>query len=628
VSSRSLVARSVRKLSGVDVRAELEDAPRAPMPARFDAHLATPVDQPPLGDEWLHELKYDGYRMAAFLDRGRARLVSRRGNDWTRELAELRAAVETLEVRAAVIDGEVVVLRPDGRTDFQALQNAFGGGTRVPLTYFAFDLLHLDGVDVSRLPTERRKALLRALLADADPRLRYAEHLVGRGEEIFARACEMGAEGIVSKRRDRAYESGRRPSWLKTKCVKRQEFVIGGFTDPEHSKQGIGALLVGVREGGGLRFAGKVGTGFTTQEGRALRQRLEALARNRPPFEPPPPGWLGRNAHWAQPELVAEVVFTEWTEGGILRHPSFRGLRIDKPASEVVRERPASVGVSVPHRRVYPDAGITRRELADYFDAVAGSMLPHLRGRPLTLVRCPGGLSGGCRFLHHADQSWAPDHVRRVSIREKTKQGEYLVVDDRASLLGLVEAGVLEFHTWNSTVDALEEPDRIVLDLDPGPEVPFTQVVGAARQLRKLLQHVGLESWVKTTGGAGLHVVIPLEPVASWTECLAFSRTIAQWLEREAPDRFSTAFAKSGREKKILVDYLRNNRTNTSVAAFSPRAREPAPVSVPIDWSELGPRLDPAKYTVRTVLRRLTRLRADPWARYFQTRQRLPGHRD
>jgi bifunctional non-homologous end joining protein LigD len=472
---------------------------------------------------------------------------------------------------------------------------------------------------------------------------------------VFREACRLGLEGIVSKRADQAYRPGRNATWVKTKCILRQELVVGGFTDPEGAaRDAIGALLVGVHEGGALRFAGKVGTGFTNAQARALRARLEGLEARACPFTPPPAGWLGQNAHWVEPALVCEVAFTEWTSDGKIRHPSFQGLREDKRAADVVRERPSpgptatatpspaptarrsrsrsgervevsGVRISSPSRVVFPDLGLTKRAVARYYDEVSAAMVPHLRGRPLTLFHCPEGLSGDCRFMKHS-KVWAPEAVRRVRIREKTKVGEYLVVDDARALLSVVQMDVLELHTWNATIDRLEEPDRLVLDLDPGPAVPFRAVVAAARLVRDALSTLGLVSFVKTTGGAGLHVVAPLVP-APWQDCLAVARALATALARHDPRRFTASFAKAGRGSRILVDYLRNNRTNTSVAAFSLRARPGAPVSVPVAWDELGPRLRPDRFTVSSVPRRLRSLRADPWEGYEAARRPLDPRR-
>jgi bifunctional non-homologous end joining protein LigD len=662
----------------------------------YRAQLALLVDAAPEEGGWIHEVKYDGYRIGCAVERGRATLWSRRGRDWTGQFPEVAEAARALAVRSALLDGEVAAVLPDGRTSFQALQNAFSGARRT-LVYFVFDLLFLDGDDLSSRPLLDRKEILARLLGDGAGVVRYAPHVEGSGAPVLREACRLGLEGIVSKRADQPYRPGRNATWVKAKCIQRQELAIGGFTDPEGAaRDAIGALLVGWYDGDALRFAGKVGTGFSNAAARALRTRLGPLAAAECPFTPRPAGWLGRNAHWVRPELVCEVAFTEWTGDGKIRHPSFQGLREDKRARDVVRERPArtphadaapdasgtravarpaartarrtprratgatrarrastprasprvprapaapspavrgraqlgepvhvgGVRLTSPQRVVYPDRGLTKLDLARYYDAVADAMLPHLRNRPLTLFHCPEGLAGPCRFMKHS-KVWAPAAVRRVRIAEKTKLGEYLVVDSREALLSVAQMDVLELHTWNSTVDRLEQPDRLVLDLDPGPEVPFAEVVSAARLVRDALSALGLASFAKTTGGAGLHVVVPLAPLSRWDECLAFARAFATAIARHDPDRFTVGFARAGRERKILLDYLRNNRTNTSVAAFSARARPGAPVSVPIAWEELGPRLRPGRFTVTTVPRRLAALREDPWRGYAAARRPL-----
>jgi bifunctional non-homologous end joining protein LigD len=639
-------------------------APRRTVPP-YRPQLALLVAEAPVGDGWVHEVKYDGYRIGCAIEVGQVTLWSRRGKDWTAQFPEVADAARRLKVRAALLDGEVAAVLPDGRTSFQALQNAFASNRR-KVVYFVFDLLHLNGEDLFDRPLLERKAALARLIGDGVGVIRYAPHLEGDGRQVHREACRLGLEGIVSKRADLSYRPGRNATWVKTKCILRQELVIGGFTDPEGAaRDGIGALLVGYREGDALRFAGKVGTGFTNASARALRRRLAGLAARESPFTPRPAGWLGRNAHWVRPELVCEVAFTEWTQDGKIRHPSFQGIRDDKRPEDVVRERPApaerrgaarrrktststptpaptartsrsrradtpaveiaGVRISSPDRPMYPDLGVTKRDVARYYEVVADAIVPHLAGRPLTLVHCPQGIAGECRFMKHS-KLWAPEAVRRVRIREKTKVGEYLVVDDARALLSIVQMDVLELHTWNSTVDRLEEPDRIVLDLDPGPEVPWTEVVRAARLVRGALEALGLAAFLKTTGGAGLHVVTPLVPERPWTECLAFARGLAGAIVRHDPTRFTITYAKAGRERTILLDYLRNNRTNTSVAAFSTRARPGAPVSVPLAWDELA-RARPERHTLRSVPLRLARLGADPWAGYERARRSLARSR-
>jgi bifunctional non-homologous end joining protein LigD len=644
--------------------AEVRGARKAALPRSIRPELATLVTDPPEGDDWLHEMKFDGYRIVCRLQGGRATLQSRNGKDWTANFPSIRSALEALPAGQAMIDGEVAVLLPDGTTSFQALQNALTSHDQGELVYFAFDLLHRDGYDLTRAALEDRKAALADLLVGAPPAVRYSAHVVGSGREFFDKACGLSLEGIVSKRRDAPYEAGRGRSWLKVKCLRRQEVVIGGFTDPEGSRAGLGALLVGVHDkDGSLAYAGKVGTGYTEKVLKDLRRRLDALEQPACPFQSRPKG-VG-TPHWVKPELVAEVAFTEWTGDGKMRHPSFQGLRADKPARDVVRERPVPTdevappakaqprrprrsnepapketprrrpkggraeaatvaGVRLTHadRVLYPAQGITKRALAEFYESIAGWILPHVVGRPLTLVRCPEGLAKECFYMKHSGV-WAPPALRRVKIREKTKVGEYLVVDDLAGLVSLVQMGILEIHTWNSVDARVEEPDRIVFDLDPGPAVGFDRVMAGARLVRDSLRSVGLESFVKTTGGKGLHVVVPLGPGHGWDETFGFSVRVAEEIVRRDPRTYTDAMPKAGRQGKILVDVLRNNRGNTSVAAYSTRARPGAPVSVPLAWEELQRDLRPDLYTVENLHRRLASLEADPWARYFKLKQKL-----
>ena len=671
----------------------------------YDPQLAQLVKAAPSGPDWLHELKYDGYRIGCRVERGRATLISRNGKDWTEAFPEIARAAAALKVKSALLDGEVCLVLPDGRTSFQALQN-LGRDDRDRLVYFAFDLLHLDGRDLLAETLEDRKRALRKIVRGE--RIQFSDHLDADGPDAWREACRMRLEGIISKPRSQPYQLGKRGGWLKTKCIQRQEFVIGGFTDPEGSRQGIGALLVGYygpppssgaaavppkpRSGeGGLVFAGKVGTGFTTKSARELRTTLNAIETTECPFATRPPGWLGKNAHWVKPRLVGEVEFTEWTDEGKVRHPSFQGLRRDKDPRAVVREaavaappaKPAraarakrastrtsaastrssassdgivvrGVRVSNPDRVMYPSlppdrlrqgygesaealrakaeggshatsgraSALTKIDIVRYYDRIADAMMPHVEGRPLTLVRCGDGIAGDCIYMKHS-KLWAPKALTRVKIQEKTKVGDYLVIETPEALVSLAQMDILEIHTWNTRHKKVEHPDRLVLDLDPGPEIKWATVVAAARTVRGLLQTLDLESFVKTTGGKGLHVVIPLEPRQTWDACLGFARAAAEALVRHDPELFTTKFAKRGRERQILVDYMRNNRTNTSIAAFSTRARPGAAVSMPISWTELTPKLDPASFTVETAPTRIARQRTDPWADYFTLRQRL-----
>jgi bifunctional non-homologous end joining protein LigD len=504
--------------------------------------------------------------------------------------------------------------------------------------------------------------VLERLLASGNGKpgpVRYSDHVAGDGPDFFTHACRLGLEGVVAKRRDAPYRGTRGADWLKIKCAKQQEVVIGGYTDPEGSRIGIGALLVGVYEDGRLVYAGKVGTGFDQKTLRTLKKRLAPLEQKACPFATKPTG-VGR-PHWVKPELVAEVRFTEWTADRKMRHPSFQGLREDKPTTSVVRELPARTaevvempasstgaaeglgrhspaaasakgpgeavvaGVRLTHadRVLYPAQRTTKRDLALFYESIADWILPHLEDRPTALVRCPEGVAKECFYQKHGG-TWAPESLRRVKIREKTKAGEYLVVDSLPALIGLVQLGILEIHTWNSVVEHLERPDRVVFDLDPGPGVPWARVIEGARLIRDTLLALELENFVKTTGGKGLHVVVPLSSGPTWDESAAFARKLAESIARDDPRGYVSHMAKSARQGKIFIDYLRNVRGATSVAAYSTRAKPQAPVSVPLGWDELTPAITSDHYTIVNLPRRLAGLKTDPWAKYSKTRQKLP----
>jgi bifunctional non-homologous end joining protein LigD len=643
---------------------------------KYRPQLATLVEHPPSGAQWLHEIKFDGYRIGCIIRDGKVRLESRRNNDWTTRFAEVAEAARQLPVGSALLDGEVAIVNPSGVTSFQALQNAFSGAPRAGLTYFVFDLLHLDGRDFGALPLERRRNECETLLREqgGSSPIRYSQHFDLDGASLLARVCELGGEGIVSKRRDQSYRAGRTDGWQKSKCLKRGEFVIGGFTDPSGSRTGIGALLLGYYESGVLRFAGKVGTGpgFTAAYLDQIRRELEPLEQQDCPFSPAPPGWIGRNGHWIRPLLRGEVVFTEWTDARTLRHPSFQGFREprDAPGSpgtppSVARPSPAApaqpprlprpvggtekpdapsdprgrtrassgarIAITSPDRMIYPALNFTKQDLAAFYDTLAPWMLPHVANRPLTLVRCssgilsPDALREQCQFLPHeaAWYEWARAPIRRVHIQEQHKIGEYLVVDSPEGLVALVQGDIVEIHAWNSTVDHLEQPDRIVLDLDPGEAVQWAEVVAAARQLRDLLSSLDLRCWPKLTGGKGLHVVVPFQPEHGWDATYLLAHRIAQAALERHPNTFTLDFSKQKRARRILIDYKRNHRGAVAVAAYSTRARPNGSVGIPVSWRELGSVRGSDHWTVDNLRQRLHRLKNDPWRDFWTCRQRL-----
>jgi bifunctional non-homologous end joining protein LigD len=650
---------------------------RAPLPRKIEPQLATLVAAPPAGDEWIHEIKYDGYRVFAEVDGGRAKLLTRRGKDWTDQFSPIGAAAAALPVRSAVLDGEVVVLEADGRTSFQALQNALSEGRTDDLVYFAFDLLYLDGYDLRPVPLGARKQALETVLAAAPGGgpLRWSDHVQGDGKSFFRQACSFALEGVVSKRADLSYHPGRGRDWLKIKCLQRQEMVVGGFTDPEGSRTGLGALLVGAYEGGELRYAGKVGTGFTIETLEQLRRRLDRLERREPPFSNPPRGAEARGVHWVEPKLVAEVAFTEWTRDGHLRHPTFKGLREDKDPREVVREVPeapeaaeaatdpeparesskgrghgakaskakssaakssgaakarssaarsavevAGVRLSNPDKVLYPDRRLTKRDLALYYERIADWILPHLRDRPLTIVRCPEGQQGQCFYQKHVTDQF-PRSIVRVEIEEGGKTVNYGAVNSLAGLVALVQMGVLELHIWGAHRDRVERPDYAVFDLDPDEGLAWSRVVEGARLMRDLLAELGLRSFLKTTGGKGLHVVLPLARRHGWDEVKSFTKAVAEMVAAADPARYTSHMPKAQRKGRIYIDYLRNQRGATSIAAYSTRSRPGAPVSAPLAWDELDSEARANTFTVENLPQRLDRLAADPWAGFAAVRQ-------
>jgi bifunctional non-homologous end joining protein LigD len=615
------------------------------LPAWVSPQLATLVSTPPVGDDWVHEIKLDGYRMLLRIERGRGQLLTRNRLDWTDRFPAVAEAAGGLPVKEALLDGEVVVFDAAGASSFQGLQQAAESGSS--LAYVAFDLLFLEGRDLRGEPLLVRKKALARLLAGRRGRLRYSEHFDAPGQEVYERACRMSLEGIISKQKQAPYTSGRGQAWLKIKCTSRQEFVIGGFTEPEGARSQFGALLLGVHErDGSLVYAGKVGTGFTDMTLSTLGKQLRKLEQPTSPFSARGPRPPGRGAHWVKPTLVGEVTFTEWTRDGMLRHPSWEGLREDKPASKVVRERShapgagkarrleggsdaavlvAGVRLTHPDRVLYQQQAITKLALARYYEAVAPFLLPHVTGRPLNLVRCPEGLRGQCFYQKHAGPG-VPKEVKRVRIREASgATGTYLYVEDVAGLVALTQIGVLELHPWGAQVGRLEHPDRLVLDFDPAPGVPWPRVVEAARAARALLDELRLTAFLKTTGGKGLHVVAPLRPQADWATVHELGQAIGAEMVKREPTLYTVNPLKSARRGRIFIDYLRNVRGATAVAAFSTRARPGAPVSTPFGWDELDGKTRPEDFTVSTVLTRLRSLRKDPWDGFFSVNQALSG---
>ncbi len=631
-AARSSTGRaSVRQGRGRSARVDPSSVPgarRAAMPGGLRPELATLVDAAPEGGDWLHEIKYDGYRTLVHIRDGRARLFTRSGQDWTGRFEPIAEAAARLPVTQAILDGEVVVLDADGRSSFQELQNVLRLSDRRRLHLFAFDLPYLDGYDLTQATLEDRKQQLARLLpaGGRSGPLRYSDHVAGQGAAFHREACRQQLEGIVSKRADSLYAAGRRTrEWVKVKCSARQELVIGGFTEPKGSRHGIGALLLGVHDNGSLRYAGRVGTGFSRELLTQLGTRLERMETRTPPFANPP--HASRGVHWVKPTLVAEAGFLGWTKDGLLRHPTFLGLREDKPARQAVRETPrhapgagakngaaqvGGVAISHPDKVLFPEESLTKLELAGYLEAVAPLMVPEVAHRPVMLLRCPEGREGACFFQKHPAGS-EPDSIERVKVRGSKNLETYMAVHDAQGLVTLLQLGALEIHVFGVRADRPEQPDRVVFDLDPSPRSPWAAVIETAQRIRERLEGLNLVSYLKTTGGRGLHVVAPIRRGPGWDEVKVFATGIAAGLVREDPERLTTHLAKAKRGDRIFVDALRNGRGASWVAPWSPRARAGAPISMPIPWSELTVRLTPDAYAVRRMLRERRLLSRNPW---------------
>jgi len=641
-------AKKRQKRPEIDVSG-LPKSKKNKQPDKIFPQLATLVREVPKGDQWLHEIKFDGYRLLCMIRNGGVRLLTRRGNDWTEKFPSIAEAAGELRIAEGILDGELVVLKRDGTTDFQALQNYVRLGQKATLFYCAFDLPWYGGYDLTRTPLIERKKLLHAVIephAGKRFAIRYSDHIQGNGEFVFQNACENNLEGLVCKLADSTYQQKRSRHWAKVKCIRRQEFVIGGYTDPGGGRKYFGALALGVYERGKLVYTGRVGTGFTEKTLKDVYGLLSERERSKTAYDRPPTGQERRGVHWVKPELVAEVEFTGWTDEGYLRHPSFKGIREDKDPREVVREEPveqsgggaptrardlettggkdqvqiAGINLSNADRVLYPEQGITKQALAAYYERVADYILPHITGRPTMLVRCPKGRHKKCFYQKHVNET-LPEPIRGIDVVEKDGKATYIAIDDLPGLVALVQFGALELHPWGSHEKKIEQPDQITFDLDPAPEVEWDALVEAAQRVRVRLDEAGLTAFVKTTGGKGLHVVAPVRPYANWDEVKAFAKAIAEGIVRDYPGEYIATMSKAKRKGKIFVDYLRNGRGATAVAPYSTRARHGAPVATPLRWDELTPDMTPDKYNVGNLPQRLAALKEDPWAEFFKVKQ-------
>jgi bifunctional non-homologous end joining protein LigD len=600
-------------------------------PAFRPVQLATLVDTVPAGDGWLFEMKYDGYRCLAAIKGKSVRLYTRNGLDWTEQFGALVEPLQKLGLRSALIDGEVCAFDGKGRTDFTTLKNVLSDGGR--LEYFAFDLLEHNGKDLTQKPLRERKAALQKLLGKAarkDP-VQYSSHVAGHGQKVLDALCRDGHEGVIAKRADDPYRGARSKSWLKIKCLRRQEFVIGGWS-PSSKRGGFASLLVGVWEKGKLLYRGRVGTGFNQDMLEELGAKLKKLERKTSPFEAVPKD-IARNAHWAKAELVAEIAYTELTGDDILRHPSFIGLRQDKPAGEVTMEKPVDlddgeevaerlgVRLTSPDRVVYPGQGITKAQLVAYYEDVADAMLPHIENRPLSLVRCPQGRTKHCFFQKHDTGGFPPQLLSKAIAEKDGDKQDYFYLTELAGLVAGTQMNVLEWHIWGSRFATIEKPDRLVFDIDPDEALDFSAITSAATDIRDRLEDIGLKSYPMISGGKGIHVIVPLKPAKTWPDVKAFCRALATSMAEDEPDRFTASISKARRKGRLFIDYLRNERGSTAICPWSVRSREGAPVAVPVTWDEV-PGLKRANgFSLAEAAARARGEKA--WPDYFEQNQTL-----
>ncbi|HIE5353725.1 TPA: DNA ligase D [Stenotrophomonas maltophilia] len=609
---------------------KLQGARDRPYPREFKPQLTDHRDAAPDGDRWLHEIKWDGYRLLADLHDGEVKLRSRNGLDWTGDFPEVVQAVQALPVDDARLDGELVVLDEKGRSDFAALQRVIDGSSKAPLRYLLFDLPGVAGVDISAAPLLERKALLKALIGDTPGTLAFSDHVLGHGPQVFAASGEAGYEGIVSKQVDAPYVNVRARSWVKVKHEDTDEFLIVGHTAPKGSRVGFGSLLLATPDQDGLRYVGRVGTGFDDDSLRALARTLKPLAvEDAAVVLPAHVPFRAASVHWVKPLRVAEVAFRGWGKEGLLRQASFKRLRSDKSGEDLAMPAKTTssddaVAISHPERVVFAKKKIRKGDVADYYRQMARWILPGIVDRPLSLLRCPDGAGKACFFQKHHGPGLG-DAVHAVPLQQKSGREDYVYIDDVRGLLQLVQMNTLELHPWGATVADPEHPDRLVFDLDPGEGVGWNEVKAGARDVRDRLQEIGLRSFVRLSGGKGVHVVVPLQPAADWEQAKAFCEAFAQAMAQQAPERYVATMSKAKRGGVIFIDWLRNTRGATSVCSWSLRARESAGVAVPLRWEELARIKAADAFPLDKALARAKRLKADPWHGIDAVKQTLPS---
>lgn len=623
--------RAARRKSGTKKAAKKRSPKRGKRPPFEQPQLATLTDEVPAGSNWVHEMKFDGYRCLVAIGGGEAVCYTRSGLDWTEKFREAAGALSGLDCESALLDGEIVASAPNGGSQFSALQAALSEGR--PTEYYAFDLLHLDGKDLRSLPLIERKEALRGLLDSlpAAAPVHYSVHVQGHGRQVFEEMCRNGKEGIIAKKADAPYSGRRTRAWLKIKCKNRQEFVIGGYKPSDKRGRPFSSLLLGAFEGDEFVYRGKVGTGYSEAVMYDIAEKLKKLRRKSSPFDRASDA-AARKAVWVSPRLVAEIDYSEMTEGGHIRHGSFIGLREDKQPTEVTMEKasnpPQAIGnelhgvrLTNADRILYREQGVTKADLVRYYDAIAKRMLPLMERHALSLVRCPKGTGEKCFFQKHASDGF-PDALKEVPIRESSgKEEDYLYVDGVAGLVAGVQMGTLEFHIWGSKIDKLEKPDRVVFDLDPDEELDFEVVKLASMVVRDRLETLGLETLPLVTGGKGVHVVAPLRRSADWARIKAFTKGFAATMAEAHPEVFTATMSKSRRHGKIFLDWLRNERGSTAIAPYSTRAKTGAPVAMPVSWKELQELEAANSFGLEEAVRRLAR--PDPWSAYDDIRRSI-----
>jgi len=646
--------------------APLTGARKAKLPEQLKPELATLVERAPEG-QWSYEIKFDGYRIMARIDHDQVRLITRNGHDWTHKLPKQAEALAALGLESAWLDGEMVVADEHGVPDFQALQNAFDSGRSGGIVYYLFDLPYLNGVDLREVPVEERRAALATVLKlNNDPLLRFSEAFAEEPQALLNSACEMRMEGLIGKRLGSAYVSRRSSDWIKLKCKHRQEFVIVGFTDPKGSRSAFGALLLGLhdRDSGELRYAGKVGTGFNEATLASIHRQLKPLQVKKPAVVNPPSGFEAKDVHWLKPQLLAEVAFAEMTKDGSVRHAVFHGLRDDKPAEDITEERPKAVKTSSakatatkaspakkaaagkpaaatkkadpapsqiglgkdkvrithPDRVIDASSGTTKVQLAQYYASVAEWILPELKDRPVALVRAPDGIGGELFFQKNAERLAIPG----ITTLDKELTGQpIMLINSAEALIGAVQMSTVELHTWNATTSNLDKPDRFVLDLDPDPALPWKRMVEATQLTLSVLDELGLKAFLKTSGGKGIHIVVPLTRKLGWDEVKDFSHAIVSHMAKLLPDRFTAVSGPKNRVGRIFIDYLRNGLGATTICAYAVRTREGLPVSVPVFREEVAELKGGNQWNVHNVQARLAEVGDEPWAGLAKTRQSI-----